>query len=121
MIYTSKYIVGPVKLCCHEARERSEPFCPWFSKEKNPLHKGSYRELFSESYMVVDVVQNPQKSTGYDYEKEHVRRDSKMCCCCCCCRSAVVLRQPTKEYTHPYSMMNRGLPTAGIEVAPHYH
>ena len=35
--------------------------------------------------------------------------------------SAVVLRRPTKEYTHPYSMMHRRLPTAGIEVAPHYH
>ena len=35
--------------------------------------------------------------------------------------SAVVLRRPTKEHTHPYSMMHRRLPTAGIEVAPHYH
>ena len=35
--------------------------------------------------------------------------------------SAVVLRRPTTEYTHPYSMMHRRLPTAGIEVAPHYH
>ena len=35
--------------------------------------------------------------------------------------SAVVLRRPTKEYTHPYSMRYRRLPTAGIEVAPHYH
>ena len=35
--------------------------------------------------------------------------------------SVVVLRQPTKEYTHPYSMMHRRLPTAGNEVAPHYH
>ena len=35
--------------------------------------------------------------------------------------SAVVLRRPTKEYTHPYSMMHRRLPTAGIEFAPHYH
>ena len=34
--------------------------------------------------------------------------------------SALVLRRPTKEYTHPYSMMHRRLPTAGIEVAPHY-
>ena len=34
--------------------------------------------------------------------------------------SAVVLRRPTKEYTHPYSMMHRRLPTAGIKVAPHY-
>ena len=35
--------------------------------------------------------------------------------------SAVVLRRPTKAYTHSYSMMHRRLPTAGIEVAPHYH
>ena len=35
--------------------------------------------------------------------------------------SAVVLRRPTTEYTHPYSMMHRRLPTAGIEIAPHYH
>ena len=35
--------------------------------------------------------------------------------------SAVVLRRPTQEYTHPYSMMHRRLDTAGIEVAPHYH
>ena len=35
--------------------------------------------------------------------------------------SAVVLRRQTKEYTHPYSMMHRRLPTAGIEVAPHSH
>ena len=41
-------------------------------------------QLFCESYMVVDVVQNPQKSNVYEYDKKHVRRDSKMCCCCCC-------------------------------------
>ena len=35
--------------------------------------------------------------------------------------SAVVLRRPTKEYTHPYAMMHRRLPTAGLEVAPHRH
>ena len=35
--------------------------------------------------------------------------------------SAVVLRRPTTEYTHPYSMMHRRLPTAGIEVVPQYH
>ena len=35
--------------------------------------------------------------------------------------SAVVLRRPTKEYAHPYSMMHRILPTAGTEVAPHCH
>ena len=31
--------------------------------------------------MVDVVVQNPQKSNEYEYEKtKHVRRDSKMCC-----------------------------------------
>ena len=35
--------------------------------------------------------------------------------------SAVVLRRPTKQYTHRYSMMHRRLTTAGIEVATHYH
>ena len=34
---------------------------------------------------------------------------------------AVVLRRPTKEYTHLYSMMHRRLPSVGIEVAPHHH
>ena len=35
--------------------------------------------------------------------------------------SAVVLRRPTKEYTHLYSMMLRRWRTAGTEVALHYH
>ena len=35
--------------------------------------------------------------------------------------SAVVLRRPTKEYTHQYSMMHPTLPTAGINVALFYH
>ena len=35
--------------------------------------------------------------------------------------SAVVLRRPTKECTHPYSVVHRRLPTAGVKVAPHYH
>ena len=71
--------------------------------------------------MVVDVVQNPQKSNVYEYEKKkHVRRDSR-CAAADAVVSAVVLRRPTKENTHPYSMMHRRLHTAGIEVAPHYH
>ena len=35
--------------------------------------------------------------------------------------SAVVLRRPSKECANPYSMIHRRLPTADIEVAPHYH
>ena len=66
--------------------------------------------------MVMDVVvQNPPKSNEYEYEKKHV------CAAAAAVVSAVVLRRPTKEYTRPYSMMHRRLPTAGIEVAPRYH
>ena len=44
-----------------------------------------------------------------------------MCCCCCCCRFCCGAPTTTKEYTHPYSMMHRRLPTARIVVAPPYH
>ena len=71
--------------------------------------------------MVVDVVvQNPQKSNVYEYRKNMYVVTPK-CAADTAVVSAVVLRRPTKEYTHPYSMMHRGLPTAGIEIAPHYH
>ena len=80
-------------------------------------------------YMVVDVVvQNPQRSIVYEYERKRVRRDSKICCCCCCCcccrcrfccgapttderlhapvlhRKNTRTRTPSQEYTHPYSI-----------------
>ena len=47
-------------------------------------------QLSCESYMVMDVVvQNPQKSSGYDQSTttRNVSLDVKMCCCCCrfCC------------------------------------
>ena len=75
--------------------------------------------------MVVDVVvQNPQKSNAYEYEKNMYAvtpRCAAAAAAAAAIVSAVVLRRPTKEYTHPYSMMHRRSPTAGIEVAPHYH
>ena len=70
--------------------------------------------------MVVDVVvQNPQKRNVYEYRKNMYVVTPR--CAAAAAVSAVVLRRPTKEYTHPYSMMHRRLPTAGIEIAPHYH
>ena len=70
--------------------------------------------------MVVDVVvQNLRKVTSTNMRRKHLlRRDSN--CAAAAVVSAVVLRRPTKEYTHPDSMMHRRLPTAGREVAPHY-
>ena len=72
--------------------------------------------------MVVDVVvQNPQKSNEYEYEKNmYVVTPRYAAAAAAAVVSAVALRRPTKEYTHPYSMMHRRLPIAGIEVAPHY-
>ena len=80
-------------------------------------------ELSCERYMVMDVVvQNPQKSSGYDQGATTRKNMWVMTprCSAAAVVSAVVLRRLTKEHTHPYSMMHRRLPTAGIEVALHY-
>ena len=68
------------------------------------------------------VVQNPQKSSGYD-QGTTMRKNMRVVTprCAAAVVSAVVLRRLTKEYTHRYSMMHRRLTTAGIEVAPQYH
>ena len=72
--------------------------------------------------MAVDVVvQNRQKSHEYVYEKKNMYVVTPRCAAAAAVVSAVVLGRPTKQYTHPYSIMHRRLPTAGIEVAPHYH
>ena len=69
--------------------------------------------------VVVDVVlQNSQKVTSTNMRK-NISYVVTPRCAAAAVVSAVVLRRPTKEYTHPYSMMHRRLPTGGIEVAPH--
>ena len=71
--------------------------------------------------MVVDVVvHNLQNITSTDMRKNIYYVVTPRCAAAAVV-SAVVLRRPTKEYTRPYSMIHRRLPTAGIEVAPHYH
>ena len=80
-------------------------------------------QLSCESYIVMDVVQNPQESSGYDQGttmRKNIGIETPRCATAAVV-SAVVLRRLTKEYTHRYSMMHRRLTTAGIEVAPHYH
>ena len=69
--------------------------------------------------MVVDVVvQNPQKSNVYEYEKNIYVVTPRYPAPAVV--SAVVLRRPTKEYKHSYSMMHSTLPSARMEAAPHY-
>ena len=71
----------------------------------------------------MDVAQNPQKNSGYD-QGTTMRKTMLIVtpkCAAAAVVSTVVLRRPTKDYTHRYSMMNGRLTTAGIEVAPHYH
>ena len=84
----------------------------------------AFFELSCESYVVMDVVvQNPQKSSGY-HQVTTMRKNMRVMTpryAADAVVSAVVLRRPTKEYTHRYSMMHRRLTTAGFEVAPHYH
>ena len=68
-------------------------------------------QLSCESYMVMDVVvQNPQKRSGHD-QGTTMRKNmwvvTPRCAAAAAVVSAVVLRRPTKEYTHPYSMMHR--------------
>ena len=65
-------------------------------------------------------MQNPQKSNEYEYETKNMHIVTPRCAAAAVV-SVMVLRRPTKEYTHTYSMMHRRFPTAGIEVAPHYH
>ena len=57
--------------------------------------------------MVVDVVvQNPQKVTSTNMRK-NISYVVTPRCAAAAVVSAVVLLRPTKEYTHPYSMMHR--------------
>ena len=81
-------------------------------------------QLSCESYVVMDVVvQNPQKSSGY-HQVTTMRKNMRVMTpryAADAVVSAVVLRRPTKEYTHRYSMMHRRLTTANTVVAPHYH
>ena len=103
----------------NEARERSEPFFPWFPRKKKPLHNGSYENSFAKAIWWWMLYRTLRKVTCTNMRKSMYVVTPR--CAAAAVVSAVVLQRPTKGYTHPYSMMHRRLPTAGIEVAPHYH
>ena len=77
------------------------------------------RKLHGDGCCYTEPSETFRVRPRYDYEKN--MRVVTPRCAAAAVVSAVVLRQPTKEYTHRCSMMHRRLTTAGIEVAPHYH
>ena len=115
-----RFLLRPVY---HEARERSEPFFPWFSKEKKKLFiTGRTRTLFGKAiWWWMFLYTTLRKVTCTNLRKNMYVVTPRCAAAAAGVVTAVVLRRSTKEYTHPYSMMNRRLPTAGIEVTPRYH
>ena len=92
-----------------------------FPRKKNPLHNGSYENSFTKAiWWWMLLYRTLRKATCTNMTK-NMSVVTPRCAAAAAVVSAVVLRRPTKEYTHPYSMMHRRLPAAGIEVAPHYH
>ena len=94
-----------------------------FARKKKPLHNGSYENYFAKAmWWWMLLYRTPRKLTCTNMGKiMYVVQVTPRCAAAATVVSAVVLGRRTKEYTHPYSMMHRRLPTAGIEVAPHYH
>ena len=60
-----------------------------------------------------------RKSPGTN--TNNIRKKNLVTPTCAAAVVSAVVSAPTKEYAHPYSMTHRRLPSAGIEVAPHYH
>ena len=89
------------------------------SKEKKALHNGSYEIPFAKAVWWMLLYRTLRKATCTNMRKNMYVVIPR--CAAAAVVSAVVLRRPTKEYTHPYSMMHRRLPPTGIEIAPHYH
>ena len=104
------------------ARRASEAnlFFLGFPRGKKPLHNRSYENSFAKATWWWMLHRTLRKVTCTNM-RNNMYVVTPRCAAAAAVVSAVVFRRPTKEYTHPYSMMHRRLPTAGIEVAPHYH
>ena len=94
-----------------------------FPRKKQPLHNGPYENSFAKAiWWWILLYRTLRKVTCTNMRTNtYVVTPRFAAAAAAAVVSAVVLRRPTKEYTHPDSMMHRRLPTAGIAVAPHYH
>ena len=94
-----------------------------FRTKKKTLHNGSYENSFAKAvWWWILLYRTLRKVTCTNMRTNmYVVTPRFAAAAAAAVVSAVVLRRPTKEYTHPDSMMHRRLPTAGIAVAPHYH
>ena len=91
-----------------------------FPREKKPLHNGSYENSFAKAIWWWMLLYRTLRKVACTNMRKNMYVVTPRCSAAAVV-SAVVLRRLTKEHTHPYYMMHRRLPTAGIEVAPHYH
>ena len=92
-----------------------------FPRKKKPLHNGSYENPFAKAIWWWMLLYRTLRKETCTNMRKNMYVITPRCAAAAAVVSAVVLRRPTKEYMHPYSMMHRRLPTAGFEVAPHYH
>ena len=93
-----------------------------FPRKKMP-HNGSCENSFAKAILWWMLLYSTLRKVTWTNMRKNMYyyAVTPRCAATAAVVSAVVLRRPTKEYTHPYSMMHRRLPTAGIEVTPHYH
>ena len=92
-----------------------------FPRNKKPLHNGSYENSSAKAIWWWILLYRTLRKVTRTNMRKNMYVVTARCAAAAAVVSAVVLRRPTKEYTQPYSMMHRRLPTAGVEVAPHYH
>ena len=90
-----------------------------FPGKIKPLHNGSYENSFAKATWWWMLLYRTLRKVKCANMRKNMYVVTPRCAAAAAVVSAVVLRRPTKEYTHPYSMMHRRLSTAGIEVAPH--
>ena len=77
-----------------------------FPRKKKPLHNGSYENSLAKATWWWMLLYRTIRKVTYEYEKKKMYVVTPRCAAAAAVVSVVVLRRPTKEYTHPYSMMH---------------